>query len=189
VRDAARAIPLSLSGMSFLSRLFGKNTKDSDPTRDWPPATNSNPQMNVERRALESFGGRLTLGDRIEAARILGRPDAFEASGAWTILRYERWGLVLEFEEQQLFSVEFQIRELASGPSGRLEAVEPRGPDDVRLTAKTTKAELLERFGPAEGDHEYADAGQLLYTRAPMVLSYVLNEDERLVAWKISANI
>jgi hypothetical protein len=145
--------------------------------------------MSVERRALESFGGRLTLGDRVEAARVFGRPDTCEVSGAWTILRYERWGLVLEFEEQQLFSVEFQMRERESGPSGDIEAVEPRGADDLRLTAKTSKAELIERFGAPGEDHEYPEASQLLYLRPPMVLSYVLNKEGLLIGWKVSENI
>jgi hypothetical protein len=36
--------------------------------------------------------------------------------------------------------------ESESGPSGRLDAVEPQGPDGVRLSARTTKAELIERL-------------------------------------------
>ncbi len=175
--------------MSFFTRLFGNKTGTTDPTQDWPPATGPSPQMSVERRALESFGGRLTLGDRLDAARFLGRPDTFEAPGAWTILHYERWGLILEFEEQQLFSVELQIREAASGPSGQIDAVEPRGPDDIRLTATTTKAQLIERFGLPERDDEHPDGAQLLYPRQPMVLSYVLSRDGRLVGWKVLANI
>jgi hypothetical protein len=62
---------LSLNAMSVFSRLFGK---PHDPTRDWPPAPGASPQMDVEGQALTSFGGRLKLGDRLEAARILGRP-------------------------------------------------------------------------------------------------------------------
>ena len=86
--------------MGFLSRLFGNTAAAHDATKDWPPATGPSPQMNVDRRALEAFGGSVTLGDRIDAARVLGRPDTVEASGAWTTLRYETWGLVLEFEER-----------------------------------------------------------------------------------------
>ena len=175
--------------MGFFSRVFGGKTTDNNPTRDWPPATGASPQVNVERRALEAFGGPVTLGDRLDAARVLGRPDAFEVSGAWTILRYESWGLVLEFEEQQLYSVEFHIRERESSPAGLVDAVEPLGPDQARLTRKTTRAELIERFGPPGSDHQYADSAQLLYTRPPMVLSYILDGDGRLVGWKTSANI
>ena len=175
--------------MGFLSRLFGNTAAAHDATKDWPPATGPSPQMNVERRALESFGGSVTLGDRIDAARVLGRPDAVEASGAWTILRYETWGLVLEFEEQQLFSVEFLVRERASGSPRSVDAVEPIGPDQIRLTRKTTQSELIERFGQPDRDHNDSGSGQILYTRPPMVLSYVVDEDERLVAWKVFANI
>lgn len=175
--------------MGFLSRLFGKKKTPGDVTTGWPPAAGPSPQMNVERQSLESFGGQVTLGARIEDARVLGRPDAVEAFGAWTILRYERWGLVLEFEEQQLFSVEFLLRERASDPSDPADPVEPLGPDQIRLTRKTTKSELLERFGPPESDHDYDGSGQLLYTRRPMVLSYVIDAHQQLAAWKVSANI
>jgi hypothetical protein len=54
--------------MSFFSRVFGSKARNNDPTREWPAATGASPQMSVERRALESFGGRVTLGDRLEAA-------------------------------------------------------------------------------------------------------------------------
>ena len=187
-RREAVTLDYRCQGMGFFARLFGKATP-GDQTKDWPPAAGPSPQMNVERRALESFGGRVTLGDRIDAARVLGRPDTVEAFGAWTILRYENWGLVLEFEEQQLFSVEFLVRERESGPSRSVDAVEPLGPDQIRLTRKTTKPELLERFGPPHGDHDYSGAGQILYIRPPMVLSYVVDEEQQLVAWKVSANI
>ena len=175
--------------MGFFSRLFGSKAAETDLTRDWPPATGASPQMNVERRALESFSGAVALGDRIDAARILGRPTSVEVSGAWTILRYDAWGLVLEFEEQQLFSVEFLLRERESGSAGLVDAVEPLGPDQSRLTRTTTEAELIERFGPPDSHHDHRATGQLLYTRAPMVLSYVLDDDKRLVAWKVLANI
>ena len=175
--------------MGFFSRVFGRNTADTDPTRDWPPATGASPQMNVERRALDSFGGPVALGDRIDAARVLGRPDSVEVLGAWTILRYDRWGLVLEFEERQLFSVEFLVRECETGSAGLVDAVEPLGPDQTRLTRQTTEAELIERFGPPDGEHDYRATGHLLYTRPPMVLSYVLDDEKRLVAWKVLANI
>ena len=167
---------------AFMSRVYGTRI-----ARNVVSVAKASPQMNMDRRALETFGGRLTLGDRLDVARVLGRPDTCEIAGAWTVLRYERWGLVLEFEEQQLFSVEFLIRD--RDPAGELEAVEPVGPDVGRLTSKTTQAELVQRFGPPEKDEDGSDVGALFYTRPPMVLCYVLDGSQRLVSWKVSANI
>ena len=132
--------------MSLLSRFF---SGDDDPTRDWPRSDEQSPQLGLERQALESFSTSVKFGAPLEAMRFLGRPDHYKSSReGFCTLTYDRWGLLVEFEQGTMYQVSFLIGEMhQSGKRPELVLAEPRGPDGLGLNPRTTKDELLHRFG------------------------------------------
>jgi len=177
--------------MGFFSKLFTRAegfTSEGDPTHDWPDATGECPQVSFDRQALESFGSRLRFGDGLEAARLFGRPDTFESRGASFTLTYERWALTLEFELGKFVHATYRIGESMRddenvGPAH----AEPRGPDGLSLTARTTKSELLGRFGQPGQLQDLADEIVLYYEHGPLMSEFQLEED-RLTGWDVYVN-
>lgn len=167
--------------MSFLSRLLGRAIGHGpDPTREWPPAQGPLPRVSLERRALETFAGRLAFGDPLAAARVLGRPQKCRADQGFATLEYEAWGLTVEFEEGGFVQATFAIGEEHIGASGT-----PLGPDGLALTGRTTRDELLQRFGKP-GRTQVLDGETILYyTHGPLVSELQLDEDGFLFAWDV----
>ena len=84
--------------MGLLSGLFGK-----DPTSDWP-APAAQPAIDLERHAI----GPLKLGDPVESARPLGRPQKRRNSGpGCVLLEYGTYNL--EFRDGRLACVHFDV--------------------------------------------------------------------------------
>lgn len=169
--------------MSFFSRLFGPS---EDPTKDWPALHGSlaPPSIDFGRQALESFGGKLAFGDSLTAARFLGRPDRCEMKRGFSSVDYDRWGLRLKFESDSLAHVSFAIgRASREGPS-RLPA-EPRGPDGMALSVRTTKDDLLQRFGPPTRTQELEDETILYYSHPPLGSEFQLDKNGRLTGWDV----
>jgi hypothetical protein len=174
--------------MSFLSRLFGGTDPVEDvPLADWPPpAEGPSPQISLERQALESFGARLPFGAPIDAARALGRPDSYESSreGVAT-LTYNRWGLQLEIELGTFAQAAFLIGELHRRDSRPdLALAEPRGTDGLSLTMRTTKDDLLRRFGTPDTLQDLGETVVLYYNVGPLVSEYELREGF-LTGWDV----
>ena len=133
--------------MSLLSRFF---SGDDDPTRDWPRERRTEPadqprspgagvvqhQRHISARRSKpcvSSGGRTTTSHRAKDS---------------CTLTYDRWGLLVEFEQGAMYQVSFLIGEMhRSGQRPELVLAEPRGPDGLGLNPRTTKDELLHRFG------------------------------------------
>jgi hypothetical protein len=85
--------------MGLLSKLFGKE----DPTAGWPAATGK-PAIDLERGAV----GPIRLGDPVEKARELGRPDSAKRLGpSGGLLEYAEFDL--EFDKGQLVCAQFDL--------------------------------------------------------------------------------
>jgi hypothetical protein len=161
--------------MSLLSR-FSKD----DPTRDWPRVDGQSPQVSLERQALETFGGRMPFGAPLDAARFLGVPDAYASPGeGFCTLTYSRWGLTLEWEQGAFYQVTFLIGEGLA---------EPRGPDGLGLSSRTTRSELLQRFGEPTSKQEFDDESIFYYYVGPLVSEYQLDAEGRLTGWDVYVN-
>jgi hypothetical protein len=170
--------------MGFFSRFFG----NADPTSSWPAANGQAPQVSVDRQALESIGARLPFGADLEAARVLGRPDAYATAGTGVhTLTYATWGMVLEFEEARFVQVSFSIDPEADGASAGLGAADVLGSDGRRLAPTTTQDEIRERFGTPTQVQTFEEETILYYTSAPLSSEFHLDAG-RLVRWDVYLN-
>jgi hypothetical protein len=192
MRDARSPPCATIREMGFLSNVFrrdGRSKSDSNPTHDWPEAAGECPQVSFDRQALESFGSRLRFGDGLEAARLFGRPDTFESGEASFTLTYKRWALSLGFEFGKFAHATYGIgesirdRDIAGAPRA-----EPRGPDGLSLTARTTKSDLLGRFGQPGTVQDLEGEIVLYYEYGPLISEFQLDEDERLTGWDVYVN-
>jgi hypothetical protein len=178
--------------VGFFSNLFkgdGSSNSDRNPTDNWPEAAGEPPQVSFDRQALESFGSRLRFGDGLEAARLFGRPDTFESDAASFTLTYQRWGLSLAFElgkfVQATYAIGESIRDRDDAGAAR---AEPRGPDGLSLTARTTKSELLRRFGQPAQVQDLDGEVVLYYEYGPLMSEFQLDEEDRLTGWDVYLN-
>ena len=162
--------------MSLFSKLFGGN----DPTKDWPVATGPAPRVSLERKALETFGGRLTFGEPLESARALGRPERCKAGEGYATLEYEKWGLTVEFEQGRFVQATFAIGDSIIGASG-----EALGPDGLSLTGRTTKDEVLQRFGQPGKIQALDEETIFYYTEGPLTSEFQFDEDGLLFGWDV----
>lgn len=174
--------------MSFWSNLFGSasDSTAAPAIDDWLPASGPPPQISLDRRALESFAARLKFGEGVEAARFLGRPTRSHFATGTARLDYDLWGLEIEFEEGRFVLASFTIgRSLRDGdPSPRVNA-EPSGPDGRALTGRTTRAELLQRFGTPGKTQELGDETILYYSSPPLTSEFRLDEKGTLTGWDV----
>jgi hypothetical protein len=169
--------------LSLFDKVFGRK---NDPTADWPAApAGPPPDVNLEARTLSTFGGRMAFGDPLDAARFLGRPDTFTggANGTCT-LAYHAHGLTIEFELNRFVEASFELEEDDDDASNRL-ARQRRGPDGLSLSSQTSRAEIVERFGPPGRTQDFDDEVILYYAIGPLVSEYQLDEDGRLVVWAV----
>jgi hypothetical protein len=156
--------------MGFLSRFFGEN----DPTADWPVGEAQAPLVNLERQAIETFSHRLPFGAPLDAARFLGRPERFAGRSEVTFsLMYDRWGMDLEFENSALYQVSFLIGDIhRSERRPALKPAEPRGPDGLTLSPRTTHADLLQRFGEPGDLQDLEETVIFYYSAGPLVSEF-----------------
>jgi len=175
--------------MGFFERLFKGGPKAvftrDDPTASWPVATGPAPQISLERQALESFGCRLSFGGSVSAAQFLGRADAFDGTADNFTATYARWGLDVIFESQALAEVHFSIGETFRREPAEFVCATPRGPDGRELSAETTEADLLARFGEPESRQDFEDETILYYSVGPLVSEFQLDAEHRLTAWHV----
>ena len=159
--------------------------QERDPTSDWPPPGVSCPRLVVERHALELSGQQIAIGDRVEKARFLGRPDERFFSGDSARIGYPNWGLTLEFEEGGLVRVTFDLdRPPANQPDNPFASTQVKGPDGLALTQETTARDVRERFGEPTSTEE-SDGETLLYERDGLVSAFSVGDEGRLFAWDV----
>jgi hypothetical protein len=166
--------------MGLLDRLLGRQP---DPTLDWPESVGDLPTVSVKPFKL----GSLRLGDSVDVARFLGRPDKVRRSkvaGAYALL-YVRWGLELEFEDHRLADALFLIGDTWLAEEGTPRC-EPRLDDGLRLTAVTTADRVVQRFGEATRRDEDDDGEVTLsYENGEEFMDFEFDEAGRLASWCI----
>jgi hypothetical protein len=81
--------------------LFSRLLKGDDPTGKWPPPSGK-PAIDLDGKV-----GPLRLGDPLDQARPLGRPEKYDATGTDVDLEYD--GYHLEFKEGRLVCAAFDI--------------------------------------------------------------------------------
>src|SRR5262245_5165589 len=77
----------------WLGRFLGRFGLRRDPTRAWPQNDTPLPPFDLAARSL----GGLRLGDPLDAAEFLGRPDAVKQTRYCLVLLYRRRGFELAF--------------------------------------------------------------------------------------------
>jgi hypothetical protein len=65
---------------------------------------------------------------------------------------------------------------------------EPRGPDGLSLTARTTKSELLVRFGQPGKLQDLDDEVVLYYEHGSLISEFQLDDENRLTGWDVYVN-
>ena len=143
----------------------------------------ASPAFDLSRMAL----GSLRLGDQMEAARFLGRPDSFRwTSDAYCELLYARAGFQLDFEGGRLCYVAFFVggdTHLPTHPSLSLSQPQIRG--GMRLTQRTGRKELLRHFGRPVSEDSDSDETILYYVRGGVTMEFELDGSGHLKRWNL----
>jgi hypothetical protein len=145
---------------SLLGRLFGR----ADPTADWPPFAGAVPKFDLERLAL----GPVRLGDPFEAARALGKPQAFDGDLAKGKAFLEYGLFDLDFRDGKLMCVGFDVL-AAEAPVGGL-----------RLSGSTTPETVRGWFGEPKTDGVDGGFRWIEYQRGGATLEFEFGSDGRL---------
>src|SRR4029078_10981474 len=104
-------------------------------------------------------------------------------------LTYKRWGLSLGFELGKFAQATYRISDsIRDGDDAGAPCAEPRGPDGRSLTARTTKSELLERFGQPGNVQDLDDEIILYYEYGPLMSEFQLDDEARLTGWDVYVN-
>ncbi len=135
-----------------------------DPTRYWAKSYDPLPVFDQESAAL----GSLKLGDSLEQAEFLGRPDRVEhlqhlkhpgAIELHYLARGFRLGFLPEFVELTCL-----IAPRPDGPPERGQGYcRPRLSGDIEFTPETTVADVCELFGPPKSEYDYPREKTLVY--------------------------
>lgn len=169
--------------MGLFSKLFGR---PPDPTADWPIVSDPLPAIQLEPFAI----GRLRLGDPLDAARFLGRPDKCDLSktpGMLT-LDYASRGFELAFDEFRLSDAEFYLG------YGTFFSPDPEEPlcslclaDGTQLNAETTRQDIEQLLGkptkskvdPEDGDEDWS------YHLRGLAMRFKFTREGRLAVWSL----
>jgi len=135
--------------MGLLSRLLGK-----DLTADWPPAAGI-PSLDLERHAV----GPLRLGDPVEGARALGRPQAAKGDpGGGMLLDYGTYDL--QFRDGRLLCAGFDM-----------EAASQVTVAGFTLSTATTPLDAMAWLGEPTSDSQEGDLRWIDYERGEATLA------------------
>lgn len=178
--------------MGFFDRIFriraNALANPYDPTAAWPPSQGASPQVNLEQKTVGSAFARLPFGSDVTEGQFLGRADDFSGNEHHFTLTYYKWGLDLSFEGRRLAEVWFRIgASTVKGDIGDMAAT-PSGPDGLQLSATTTEADLIARFGEPESRQDFDDESILYYTVGPLVSEFQVDGEKRLLAWTVYAD-
>ena len=113
--------------------MFGKR---DDPTASWP-ATGAAPVLDLANHSV----GPLSLGDRIDAAEALGRPQRVHGSMADGNMTLDYPSFELQFSRGILVCVKFDVDEGSSVHVG-----------DIQLTRSTQPLDVQVWFGDPASD-------------------------------------
>jgi hypothetical protein len=154
----------------------------ADPTRNWPASDKPMPPFDVETWAL----GDLRLGDELEKAQFLGRPDGVNHIGdRWMDLDYASRGFKLVFEYGRFQELNCNI----SLPSDETLTpgqgfCRPRLSGGFELTPETSAAHVQQRFGPPTREDNYPRDLALTYHRDGFEMEFEFERATgKLLAW------
>lgn len=167
--------------MGLFDLLFGRQP---DPTATWQASGDNWPAIRTEPFAF----GKLRLGDEVEGARFLGKPDRcarHKAPGNLT-LNYASRGLQLDYEEGRLVEVLFRIGyDTSSSADDGAAVCEPRLEDGTRLTQETGMDEIAQRWGEPKSKDSDDDETTWRYERGKVCQEFEFNDRQKLAAWTI----
>ena len=153
-----------------------------DPTRDWPAVPGKAPNLNRVLMQLDS----LRFGSPIDAARILGRPDAFRwiRRGKKSCeLLYASKGLRLRFDDGKLREVRYLIGKASSDHPAFVASV-PLSPDGTPLTPDIDRERVTALFGePDPGGSD--DTCLQVFHGEHIASDFNLDENGHLTEWAI----
>ena len=133
----------------------------SDPTRYWERSNEPLPLFDREEVSL----GDLKLGDRLEQAEFLGRPDHVEhLDHRGSIeLHYLAKGFRLGFLPEFLELTCIIAPRPGESPKLGQGYCRPRLSGDIEFTPETTVADVRELFGPPKAEYDYPQEKTLVY--------------------------
>jgi hypothetical protein len=156
--------------------------EQADPTRNWPASDKPMPPFDVETWALSD----LRLGDELEKAQFLGRPDSVEHVGdRWVYLDYASRGFKLVFEYGRFQELNCDV----SLPSDMTLTPDqgfcrPRLSGGFELTPETSAAQVQQRFGPPTREDNYPRDHALTYHRDGFEMEFEFERATgKLLAW------
>ncbi len=166
--------------MSVFDKLLGRN----DPTQDWPVVAGPAPAVQPSLMQFEAP----RLGEPVEAARILGKPDAVtwrSRGGKELDLLYASKGLLLRFKADRLTELELFIGPKACDHPAYVPA-HPQAPDGTPLTPETTRAQIAEHVGKPEAKGSDDEVLQIFHGRT--VSDFWFDPDGALRSWSLYPN-
>jgi hypothetical protein len=166
--------------IGIIDRLLGRWR---DPTKDWRVEVGASPDFDLSRMAF----GSLRLGDPIEAARFLGRPDSFRwKKDGYCELLYARAGFQLDFQGGHLCYVAFFVGVDTYQPTHpTLSLSQPQIRGGIRLTQRTGREELLRYFGRPVSEDCDSDETILYYLRGGVTMEFELDGSGHLKRWNL----
>ncbi len=165
--------------MGFLDFLL---RRQPDPTRHWPQERDPLPTVRVAPFEL----GKLRLGDGIESARFLGRPDKCHRGklpGCFG-LDFTEKGLRLQFEEDRLTEVVFRTGyDTFEGAAEGQPTCVVRLEDGSRLSQSTSVADVERYFGPPTKIEADEDETRVHYQQGNFCMDFEFNSTGELGSW------
>lgn len=151
-----------------------------NPTRHWAEADEPLPPFDLATGAL----GALRLGDDLQRAEFLGRPDLVENPG-WTRLHYLGRGFQLNFEGGQFVELTCDIAPPSNMPPKAGQGFSrPRLSGGIQFTPETTAEQVRELFGPPESEEDDARDKTLIYPRGQFYMAFEFEKATgRLLTW------
>ena len=166
--------------MSLFDKLLGV----PDPTTQWPAVRGYAPTVEHSLWQFEAP----CLGDAVETARFLGKPDSFSSQNRAKKsfdLMYASKGLRLRYVEARLAEITLYIGSSFCEEPGFVSA-EPLAPDGTTLSPDTSRKRLLEIFGTPEPMG--SDDEVLQFFHGNVGCDLFIDKDGRLESWVMYPN-
>jgi hypothetical protein len=160
----------------------------SDATRNWATTDEPMPPFDLAAGAL----GGLKLGDSLEQAEFLGRPDPIEQTEDFgrVYLDYAGRGFQIGFEMGQFVELNCTIALHSADPSPKPGQgfSRPRLSGRIELTPETNVAQVQHCFGPPESEENYTRGRALTYRQGRFSMEFEFEKaTERLLDWSVEA--
>ena len=164
--------------------ILDKLTGFGDPTENWPVV--KGPAPTVQPTLMQFDSPR--LGDPVEAARFLGKPDTFSWQGRTEKsfnLEYASKGLRLRFVAGKLAEITLYIGPKSCEHPAFIPA-QPMAPDGTLLTAETARQQIVAQFG--EPDPLGSDDEVLQIFHGRTASDFFIDPQGRLESWVLYPN-